>query len=468
MTTHKVDLHGRKVLFVAYFYPPSDSKGVPGCMRTIKFIRNLSNGECHVLTSGLSPAGGNDALSHLKLPINGEHIHRIRAWDTFKLLLAIRQKLRTLLRGQRSQASANGSGDHQPDQAVFKNTDTPANPRPARLQRLKDFIYNLCYFPDQAGPWIIPAFISGYRLVRKHNLNVIFATGSPWSGLVTGYLISKSTGKPLIADFRDPWVNNPFHHTKGRLLDRWSTGLERRVVEHAAAVSLNTPPLMEEFLLRYPEQPPEKFFVMPNGFDPADFEDIQPEARSDSTETFLLCHAGFLYGVRDPRVLLEAIRQANVRLAGTGQQVVFRQIGDVQLSYDVREQFSDLLENQSFILEQPRPYLRCLSALASADSVVNIQPATQSQIPSKLYDYLGINRPILNITARNGALGKLVNEKQIGTLVEFNETDALTDILVGEAQSKTSQHFTGYTSRTDFDVRTITATLASHIIRLSD
>lgn len=54
MAENPADLQGTRVLFIAYFYPPTESTGVPGSMRTVKFIRNLGNGERHVLTT---PAG---------------------------------------------------------------------------------------------------------------------------------------------------------------------------------------------------------------------------------------------------------------------------------------------------------------------------------------------------------------------------------------------------------------------------
>ncbi len=433
-------------------------------MRTVKFVRNLSNGECHVLTVPPAVTLENNALSHINLPVNGEQVHRVSGWDIFRLLLSVRQSLRKIL-GKASRSDAYATTDAR--QSVFKSTSVDDERPASRFQRFKDFVYNLCYFPDQAGPWIIPAFIAGRRIVRRHNLHVIFATGSPWSGLVTGYLISKTTGKPLIADFRDPWMNNPFHQSKGKLLDFLSASLERKVVQQAIAISLNTEPLREEFLERYPQLCPDKFFVMPNGFDPADFEDIEPEERQKDNTILLLCHAGFLYGVRDPAVLLEAIRAANTDLDAHGKKVVFRQIGSVELNYDIKERFRDLLETGALVLEAPKPYQQCLSALASADAVVNIQPATQSQIPSKLFDYLGINRPIINITSSDGALGKLVKTRNLGALAGFNETEKLTKILIREALNNSARPFEGYQNRSDFDIKQISRMLADRIAKVS-
>lgn len=458
------DLAGRKVLFIAYFFPPTTSTGVPGSQRTVKFLRNLSNGECHVLTVPESVRDQDNALRHLTLPVNGETIHRVAPWDAFKALLSLRKRVKGLFkRGSLPAGAHDTSTAAKPSQSTFRSSDTGQDTR-SGFQKLKDFIYDACYFPDQAGPWILPATRYGKKLVRTENIDVIFATGSPWSGLITGYLISKATGKPLIVDFRDPWMDNPFHQSKGRFLDNWASKLEKKVVHHASAVSLNTPPLRDAFIERYPEIEAERFFVMPNGFDPADFPaqtTLNGEAVSD---TFDLYHAGFLYGVRDPAPLLEAIRSFNKEKSHGQPDIRFIQIGDIQLSYDVKERFSDLLADGSLILEPAKPYSECLQALRSASALVNIQPHTVSQVPSKLYDYLGLDRPILNITPADGALGRMVTDENIGLLADPDDDQATRSALRRLVDAHPSnQPFDGYLARGKFSIRSISGDLASKI-----
>ncbi|GGY80204.1 glycosyltransferase [Marinobacter zhanjiangensis] len=466
MAENRADLQGTKVLFIAYFYPPTESTGVPGSMRTVKFIRNLENGECHVLTPPAAVTQDADALAHISLPINGEKIHRVASWDIFRLLLSVRSGLRRLT-GRGKQSGKAGNADASSKSAFKSSSNSTAV---SRSQRFKDFVYNLCYFPDQAGPWIIPALLKGRKLVRENNLDVIFATGSPWSGLITGYLISRTTGKPLVADFRDPWVNNPFHQSKGQTLDTWSAKLEQKIVRHADAVSLNTEALRDEFLQRYPDLPANHFFVMANGIDRQDFQHItgrQNEA-ADST-TLTLCHAGFLYGVRDPGPLLDALREFESQRRPDDPAIVFKQIGDVSLSYDITERYADLIDQGRLILEPAMPYQACLNELAQADIVVNIQSGTKTQIPSKLYDYLAINRPILHLTPDSGALARLVNKYQLGTSIDFDQPDGLRLYLAKQAArtGKGEPIEETYPQRDRFLIEEISKNLADKLIQVT-
>lgn len=456
-------LNGKNILFVAHFFPPCDSTEVPGAMRTIKFIRNLNGGNYHVLTTPAKIEANRSALRHISLPVNGERIHRVKPWDLFIALLSLRSFLKGLVSRKKQSAF---SPQNQPVVTAFKGADN-ANEQPGTIQRLKDFVYNLCYFPDQAGPWIIPAFFHARKLVHTQKIDAIFATGSPWSGLFVGYLTSKATGIPLIVDFRDPWMNNPFHQSKGDLLDRWSIKMERAIVQQAAAVSLNTEPLMEEFLERYPEIPCERFFVMPNGFDLSDMNGLSDSTPNSDDEYITFCHAGFLYGVRDPAVLLDAIRKANSLIGAGGRRLRFRQIGQVELAYDINVRYADMLSDGSLILDAARPYQACLNELIRADWVVNVQPATRSQIPSKLYDYLAINKPILNITPKDGALGKIVTKYNLGMLFDFDEADELAHALVAMAtDSSNAQPFDGYPARNNFNSAAIADILAQRISSL--
>lgn len=446
-----------KVLFVAYFYPPSESTGVPGSLRTVKFVRSLNEVESHVLTTTKRVSAGQDALSHLPLPVNGETIYRISPWDLFKSLLSIRAMFRP--RKKQSQQAS-------PAQTVFR-TDVQNDPGAKdRFQRLKDFIYDACYFPDQAGPWLIPAFLRGLGVVRKQNIDVVFATGSPWSGLVVGYWISRISRRPLVVDFRDPWIGNPFHQSKGTLLDNASKKLESAIVRHASAISLNTPPLLEQFAERYPAHK-HKMFVMPNGYDTADFAELTPSPRFAAEKSMVLCHAGFLYGVRDPAVVLRAIRSANRSLASLGKQVVFHQIGDIQLAYDLTKEFKDLVDDGALKIDPPKPYRECLNALASADVVVNVQPGTKTQVPSKLYDYLAIRKPIINITPSDGALGKLVRSGGLGELFDFDDESRLTQSLIDMAKSENYRSFSGYPTAEQFEITNISADLFNKLNEVS-
>ena len=421
---YKTSVDGKKVLFISYFFPPVSSTGVPGALRSVKFLRHLQNIEAWVITK--IPENKDieeNALPGTQVPVRNDRVYHVKEYNIFNVLLSARILIKRILRRN------NDEHIESEAQTVFQTIED-GEQKKSTFQKIKDFVYHCCYFPDQAGPWVIPAVLTARRLVKTNKIDVVVATGSPWSSLVVAYLINKLTGVPYICDFRDPWIANPFHHTKGKLLDKLSASLERKIVVNSFATSLNTQPLMEQFQARYPNVPKDRFVVIPNGFDVEEFAKIPDKSEITSNKGIItLTHAGFLYGLRDPATLLDAIRQTNELIKEKNLQFCFRQIGAVSLNYDIAEEYADLLHNKSLQLVEPMPYTECLQELKQADYVVNIQPKTTTQVPSKLYDYLALARPIINITPKNGALGELVRQYGFGCCVDFGEVEELARFL---------------------------------------
>ena len=447
-----------KVLFLAYFYPPSDNRGVPGCMRTVKFVRALPNVDAYVVTSQKKVDKNADALRHLTLPVNNEKIYRVKVLDFFKYFLETRKKIKNLFQKIVTKKSLTFQ--------YGKKIESVPHSRKSKIENLKDTIYHLVYLPDNASPWILPSIICGRRLIKKEGIDVIFATGSPWSCLVSGYFLSKFTGIPLIADFRDPWRGNPFDKSRGRIIEGINTALEKAVVNQASAVSLNTPPLMTDFRARYPDAE-EKFFVMANGFDPNDFSSVKKHL-GFSPDRIVLCHAGQLYGLRDPKALLKAIRLTNIYFASSGKKIIFQQIGNIDLNYDPYVEFKDLIEEQTFIVIPPTTYQESISLLNQSDILVNIQPSTKTQIPSKLYDYLALKKPIMNLTPADGALGQLAREHSVGELFSDTRPEQISEQLIKFIESESYSNFNGYDSMNEFDIQNIANKLYEVMTQITD
>jgi hypothetical protein len=440
-----------KVLFIAYFFPPVGGGGIPGAMRILKFLRH-TQAESYVLTQKADASIQSDASVHCELP--PERVVRAGVIDPFGQLLKLQFWLKSLLRKRRHQEPGS---DGTNKTSVFADNSVPQ--KKSLAVKFKDFIYNLNYFPDQASVWIIPALFVGRKLIAKKKIDVIFATGSPWSSLMLGYLLSKLTGKPLVVDFRDPWINNPFHQSKGAFLDRLAEKVENRIIRHATFVSLNTEPLMEEFLYRYPTLDKSKFIVLPNGFE--DQDSNNQYFYDEKKLELVIRHAGFLYGPRDPSVLLDAIQAVNQQAITSSLPTrwVFEQIGTVSLGYDIKKRYQQMLSDGSFRILPQLPYSECQRLLKQADLLVNIQPGTKTQIPSKIYDYLAVDRPILNITPHDGALGRMVKKYQLGACFDFTEKRLIEDYLNSKLALQEWRTTEIYLSKNYFSIKNVSEKL---------
>jgi glycosyltransferase involved in cell wall biosynthesis len=447
-----------KLLIVSYYYPPAGGIGLPGCMRVVKFVKYLQGWDVRVLT--VRPERYPEFFrmdNRLPLPIKEEKIVRTSITDPFQGILRLRAVAKGAWRSKEPAPPDPGSarGPEMSDAEARGGRERGA------FGRLKDFVHDACYFPDFASPWIPDAVLSGVGTARKEKPDIIFATGMPWSALIVANLLHRLTGIPYVCDFRDPWIGNPFHQSKGRVFDRMHRHFEQSVVRRSALVTANTAPLRHRIASRYADVPEDRIMVLPNGYDPEDFPAVSsPEGTAEAAEGLTLVHAGFLYGERDPAPILEAIRQNRERYGHPGDPARFTQIGSVEKSIEERMR-SHVEEGNAACLGQ-LPYRDCIEKLRAADVLVIIQQSTDTQIPSKIYEYVSLGKPILTITKSGGALWNLVRQYGFGDLFEPDETAKIGEKIheYGMRKKREGTLKETYPRRTEFDVRNIAGRLS--------
>ena len=392
---------------------------MPGSQRSVKFVKYFKKSDVHLITVKEESYSSFSDLNFIRtLPIKNEIIYRTSMGNIFEKLLNWRAKIRSGFKSKNIAFKDNLKEYPR----LLVNVDN--NEKKSLYQKIKDFIYNLCYFPDIASGWIFPAIVVGRKIIKREKIDVLFATGMPWSALVIAYILHKLTKVPFVVDFRDPWIGNPFHQSKGSILDNFSKWLEKSIVENASIVCANTETLRDEFRQRYPLILPDKFIELPNGFDADDFKDVgKKNKRHSMNEELVLAHAGYLYEKRDPAPIIDAIKMLEANEVEKKRRFRFLQIGNIEFNYDFKKRYSEFISNGVIELTGILPYNDCLEYLLGADVLLLIQPNTKTQVPSKLYDYLCLNRPILTITPLDGELCNIVQKHRFGDV--FSPTDVI-------------------------------------------
>lgn len=69
----------------------------------------------------------------------------------------------------------------------------------------------MIFFPvlfELSTLWSLNAVFKGFQLFKKEKYDLIYTTSGPFSSLLTGFFLQKLTGKPWIADLRDPFTDS--------------------------------------------------------------------------------------------------------------------------------------------------------------------------------------------------------------------------------------------------------------------
>ena len=409
---------GKKVLMVAYFFPPVGGIGAAGSQRILKFAKYLPQFQWEpiILTvreTCYEPYLEMDRTLLERLPPEIKVIRTtVFRWLT-KLL-----ELKNRDRGNLSRAS------QKIDDSNHHGTGASGC-----YQAMKDSLTDLFDIPDSEIGWLIPAVAAGTKAIRREMIDVVYSTGKPWTAHLIGLALKRLTGKPLITDFRDPWLTNPFRDHASFIKDRAEAILERMVIEGSNLVISNTANMNAEFAERFSSHPTTKFMVLNNGFDPSDYDGgTTTELRCPAK--FILTHTGFLYGKRDPMLFLEALASlVNVRCIERDKIQVWL-VGSVELTYDLNECLKSWRLDDIVKVVPHVPYQKSLEYLRNSNALLLLQPGTTTQIPSKLFEYIGMEKPILVISPRGGSTSDLVIQESIGVTAEATDVQDIAAAIL--------------------------------------
>lgn len=291
--------------------------------------------------------------------------------------------------------------------------------------------------PDRWQNWILTGTLAGLAAVRRHRPSVLWSTYPITSAHFIGSMLSRLTGVPWVADFRDPMVE---------YVDRQQTWFptdpavramrlraEAAAAARASAMTFCTAGARDVCIQRYPRarQRHDCWVVVPNGFDETAFEDLPiPLPRPDG-DPLTLIHSGTIYPTpdRDPTCFLRALgrvlgtreaaaRPVQVILRGSGVEVLYGELLR-ELGLDTVVRFEPVVE-----------YRKALQEVCEADGLLLFQGhASNPAIPAKLYEYFRAGRPILALVDPEGETARALRDIGTGIQAPLDDTDAIASVL---------------------------------------
>lgn len=329
-------------------------------------------------------------------------------------------------------------------------------------------------FPDHMLLWVPFAVQKGLQLIRNGQVDVIYSTSPPHSSHLAGLLLSRWTGKPWVADFRDPWTLNAYRN-KGLvgntklLIERV---LENAVLKQASAVLTNTRANHRNLIAAFPHIDSNKVVYLPNGWE--DFSEEITERPDDSM--LRIVHAGTFYPRFKPYALLHALSQwrkgmdgkekhrlkngdLKVILLGARDSVTHNLVKDLDLD--------EIVEIKPWVaIEEAR------RAMRKADYLwVTLGTGKESStyMPSKIFEYMAAKRPILAFFPE-GEAAQIIRQTGTGIVFTNDDSNSIIEALSKAMQIKNAGRMLPYTpdweSLDSHHVKNIVSRLASLLDKL--
>jgi Glycosyl transferase 4-like domain len=283
--------------------------------------------------------------------------------------------------------------------------------------------------PDRWVSWKLDGVREGMRMIERYKPQVIWSTHPiPTAHLIASQL-SRRSGLPWVADFRDPMFQK--NYPVDPATRRSYKSVEEEVFARAKCCVVTTPGAARLYRDRYPHMA-ERVALLENGYDEESFPERNPPrlAAVPVGRPLILLHSGIVYPFeRDPRALFMALR----RLLDAGRITA----SDVRIRFraSVHDQLLHALAGEHGVgalieLCPAIPYREALAEMMAADALLVLQAADcNDQIPAKIYEYLRAGRPILGLTEHEGDTAAALREAGLDAIARLSSADEIANLL---------------------------------------
>lgn len=403
-------MSNKKVLIIAYYWPPSGGSGV---QRWLKFVKYLpQHGWTPYVFTPENPSFAVRDESLLKdVPPEAEVLH-FPIWEPYEAFLALSR-----VTGGRKTA---------------KPTDLVSTGRRSLFQRLSTWVRGNLFIPDPRVFWVRPSVKFLAEFLKANKIRTVVTTGPPHSLHLIGLrLKQQDPSLHWLADFRDPWSEWGFLDTLqvGPWARKRHRALEKRVLQRADEVITITPFYVRQFSALGGR----KVNLLTNGFDEDDFSNLT----LTRPPQFTIRHIGIVNEKCDPRPFMQAVRQAMATSPAFAAHTVVEFIGEVhpQFKADVQA-----VPELSRITHFPGsvPHKQLLSVYSTSSLLVLVLTGykdAEGYMPGKLFEYLATGLPVLGVGPEQGDAANLLREAGAGVMLEGSRQEALCAVLLREFES---------------------------------
>lgn len=447
----------KKVLFIAYHFPPIGGSGV---QRSLKYVKYLPMYEYKPLVCTVKN-GHNFAYDYTLLDEipNEAKVYRSNSGETLLLREIIEKTSAVLRKLKRSKKNNEDNESNTEIKKIGVSQDTIKD----KIFRYLEYNY---FIPDTKIRWYKHAINDiKKRILVENDIDIIYSTSSPYTDHLIALEIKKYTNKPWIADFRDPWVGNVFianNYSKKRL--KMEAQMERAVIENADKIIMVTDTITENYKKSYPEYA-DKFITITNGFDSSDKVDIAVD-----NEKFIINYSGILTEGQSPDTLIRALEKLCCEDEKFRKNLKVNFTGLVIPQYEFMIRNSKINENiiiNSYMTHEE--VVKQMSKAAINFVILADRSESRGVFTGKIFDYILAERPVLGIMPSNGVASNLINNRELGLSIDHGEVDKVYEfikLIYNKWLSNEEVRIASIERCQDFDRRYLTKQLSSIMDKL--
>lgn len=260
---------------------------------------------------------------------------------------------------------------------------------------------------------ILPSYL------KDKKIDIILSTYAPTAPHIVALELKK--GFPnikWIADMRDEMSLNPFLLKTERKSIRI---LERSILNNCDALISVSSPIVSNFV-KLAQKKSLKVYEIKNGYD------FKLNEYKPNNKLFTISHVGSFYGLITPESFLNA-------MSGLVQKNLIQDFSINFIGVMKPISFPSNLRNKVNIIgkishQEALKYMRESDALLLIHATRNGKSVYKGAYGGKVFEYLGMQRPILALIDENDIVSDLIRSTQLGYISNNEDIKGIEDILL--------------------------------------
>jgi len=365
----------KKVLFLAYYFPPAGGGGVQRSSKFVKYLPDFG-WEPIVITA-------NEVQSEPK---------------DFSLLTDVRKT------------------------KIIRTDKDNIIPKLLLNNKYVYEFFNMVICPDIQLGWLPYLRKKVDNVIKTKNISLVYTSCSPFSLNLEGIRIQKKYRIPWITDFRDPWTLNTNFKPISPIHKELNTILEKKTMELCNYYIANTEMNLKKAWDVFPNLKNKSTWI-PNGFDPDDFKHkiCKTKLINDEKNEWHFTYIGACYHNYNPAYLFKLINEflekhedcrIVIHYAGAHFKCFFNGAKKYRLQ--------NLIINHGYL-----NHLDSIELIQNSDLLLLYLPKKKNAsawVPGKLYEYLSSNKPIFAVIPE-GISYEIINISKSGIALTYEEAE---------------------------------------------
>lgn len=242
------------------------------------------------------------------------------------------------------------------------------------------------------------------------NVDYVHSVSYPCASHWVVFQLIKKTGKPWVAHFLDPWVENPYRPFKTKYFKDKDYAMERKVAIYADLIIHNSQSMVDSWINRYGDLVRNKIVVLPMPISlPNNYLCVNKLRRTDKNK-ITISHIGSLTHGRTSEVFIKAVKAFVCKYPELSRQLEVKYVGTV--CYKDKKLISEFGLQEFFSLVGQVSEQECVGHYVDSDAFLAIDSSGAFFYPSKILKYFYFERPILGIACLGSVLEVEMHESR--------------------------------------------------------